>query len=444
MDYKISVEPAGEAYRNIEIEIPRAVYSKKFDDAVNRASSKVRLKGFRPGHAPKAMVAKLYGTELHQEVMEGLANTALREAVKKHELNIVGSPQVKFGEDSGDNDLQITANVAVYPTPKIEGYDALKLEVEVRSFKEEDVDKEIDSYREQRADFKKIEDRTKAQKDDFALVEYSAEVDGEPFPSDKKEKRFVQIGSKMLPEELDAALAGAEVGKPVEVEVPISADYAEKKFAGKTAKYSIVITELSKKELPELNDEFAKAAGAEDLAGLRAQVKTNLEKALEDQNTQAKERKLFEAIIEKNPFDVPQVMVDDEMRNILFEMGVLDRRSRKSYEMDMTPFRKPLEKQAEYRVKSIVVLDRIVEQEKVEPTKEELESWLDGLVSKGGFKSREELNKQVGYPDGAERLKSVLAREKITENLLAKAKIKEVPWKEKSPEDAEAESAGNE
>ncbi len=434
MEYKISIEPQGEVYRNIHIEIPREEYSRRFDAAVSRTSSKARLKGFRPGKAPREMIAKMYRSELHHEVMETLASTAIRSAVEKHALDVVGMPKVTFGDDDGTKDIAITANVAVVPKPEISGHDKLKLEVEVRTVTDADYDREIDGMREQQSQFKKIEDRDNAQEGDYALVSYAATVDGEPFgKSDKPEERFVKVGGGMLMPELDELLKTAKRGETKEIEIPVSPDYPDAKFAGKTAVYKLELKELEEKIMPPIDDEFAKKTGlAEDLSTLQTKLREELAKVFEDQNTQAKEKALFEALIEKNPFEVPEVMVDEEIRNLLFEMNALDRRAEKSYRIDVSPFRKPLQKQAEYRVKSLVIVDRIVEQDKIEPTDEEFEKWLDDLVTKSGFKSREELNKQFGLPQNAPRLRTILAREQATTRLLDKAKITEVPWKEKT------------
>lgn len=431
MDYKISVENKGEVYRDIRIEVPRTEYLRRFDAAVQKASSKVRLNGFRPGKAPKEMVAKLYGTELHHEVMEGLADNAIRKAIEKHSLDIVGTPHVHFGKDDGEKDLEITANVAVMPKPEIKGFKKLKLEVETKQPDEDDLKKELDGLRERKAEYKKLEGREVAQKDDFALVEYTAEVEGKPLGKKDKEHRFITIGKGMLPEELESALVGAKVGESRHVQIPLSENYGDKTLAGKMADYHIEIKEIQEKILPELNDQFAKDSGiADTLDELKTRMKKEIEDAYAEQNLRAKEKKLFETILEANPFEVPEVMVDEEIRSLLFEMNALDRRSEKSYRIDVSPFRQHLKPQAEYRVKSLLALDRIIEQEKIEPTEEEFEAWLEGLVTKGGFKTREELNKQVGLPESAPRLKAICAREKTTEDLIAKASITEIAPKE--------------
>lgn len=429
MNCKISVEPQGEVYRNIHIAIPHEEYSKRFDVALGKTAAKVRLKGFRPGRAPKAMVAKLYGTEIHQEVMETLASSALRTAMKEHELEIIGRPQVSFKDVEPQKDVEITANVAIAPRPKIEHFEKLAFDVPTRKVTDADYERELESLRERQAKYHKVEGRDDARTGDYVVVSYEATVEGEPLPGTKPEKRFIRLGSDMLMKELDEAIVGMKRGEEKVVQVPLSEKYTDASVAGKMADYKVSLIEIEDKELPEINDELAKASGlAETAAELPAALRAALEKAFDEQNTQQRERKLFETLIEKNPFEVPQVMVDEEIRSILFEMNALDRRRRDHYEMDMTPFRKPLEAQASYRVKSIILLDQLLETSNIEPTEEELESWLNELVSKGGFKSRDELNRQLGLPEAMPRLKTIYLREKTTERLLAEAKITETEW----------------
>ncbi|MFN8389214.1 MAG: trigger factor [Bdellovibrionota bacterium] len=431
MDLKISVETQGEVHRNINIEIPRTEYSRRFDDALHKASSKVRLKGFRPGRVPKAMVAKLYGSEIHSEVMEAFALKGLQTAFDEHKLEIVGRPEVKYGEDDGKEDLKITAAVAIAPKPTINEFKNLALEVEVKEFKESDVEHELEHVRGHHAEYLPIEDRKVVEKGDYAAVEYELLVDGKLLPGEKKQTRFAEVGSgTRLPKQLDDALIGAPVGEEQTVKVTLD-DSSDPALAGKEAEYVFTVSEIRKRVLPELSDDLAKKSGmAEDLEGLKKAVREQVEKSVTDQNLATKERKLFEKLIELNPFELPQAMVDEEIRSMLFEMGAMDRRKRESYQMDVSPFRQHLGAQADYRVRSVVILDRIREQEDFKPSDEDFEQWLDGLVTKGGFKSREELDKHFGLPQNKERLLEICAREKTTENLVSSAKITEVPFQE--------------
>jgi trigger factor len=437
MDFKISVEEQGEVYRNISIEVPRAEYSRRFDDAVSRASGRVRLKGFRPGRVPKEMVAKLYGSELHHEVMESFAVKGLKTAFDEHKLEVVGRPEVTFGENDGTEDLKITAAVAIAPKPQVNNYNDLSFEAEVRNVTDADVENELEHIRKHHGEFVAVEGRNTVEQGDYAALEYELLVDGNPLPDAKKETRFVEAGAERLPKELDQALIGAPIGEDREAAVSFNDDEADTQLAGKSGVYRFKVSEIKQRLLPELNDELAKKTGmAEDLSGLRDAVRKDLEKSAEDQNTAARERKLFETLIERNSFEVPQIMIDEEIRALLFEMGIMDRRNQKSYQMDISPFRKHLEDQALFRVRSLILLDRIREQEKVKPTDEEFENWLEGLVTKGGFKSREELNTHFGLPKNRDRLLEICAREKTTEKLLQSATITEVPFDEEKAQAA--------
>jgi len=425
MAFKSSVSEKSEVNREISIEIPRAVYQAQFDKLLGQTASQAQLKGFRPGRAPKAMVAKLYGEKIHGDVMSDLVSDAYREALKEHELKVVGYPEIKIDDEDKDKDLTVTAEVSVVPEPEIEGISGLKLKVEVEEFTEEEYERRLSGMAEQFAEMKPLEGEEKAKKGNLATVDFQGTVDGEEFPGSTGENIFVEIGAGRSIKDIEEAIPGMKVGEEKSVPTKLSEESGEE-WAGKDAVYTVTLKTLSEKNVPELDDELAKKTEvAEDLEGLKAYVRNAMEKEIARKNELEREETLIKAIIEKNPFEVPDALVDDEVRNVLFEMGLLNPQDERSYQVDVARFRDNLGEPAGFRVKRSIIMSTLRKKDEMEFKDEEVDQWLDGIAEKEE-KSREEINQLYSFPSSVPQLKNIMANEKIVDKLLSEAKIEEV------------------
>lgn len=426
MDVRVSVETLGEIDRNINIEIPRALYDSRFNEALSTTARKVSLKGFRPGKAPKTMVAKLYGERIHAEVVEGLVSRAYDNAVKEHSLRVVGQPDVTIDNENKESDLKVTAKVSVFPQPEIKDFRGVSFEVEVEPYNAASVDARLEEIRGSLASFEKIEDKSQVRDGDIYVVDFDGLIDGAPFKGSKRDNAVIEIGEGKFPAEFEQGIRELGEGEEGEVEVTMPPDFEDADVAGKTATYKVTVRSMHRKQLPALDDEFAKKTGyAETFEELRNKVEFSLKRETEEKNKRARENKLFQEIINKNHFEIPKAMIDDEVRNILFEMRVLDPKDRRSYEMDVSRFAEHLGGQAEFRVRKGVVLDRLVEQEKrTDVSDEALESWLNKLAA-DAEQTRAELDKEIGFPKRKGWLKDVCARQQLIDELLEGAVITE-------------------
>lgn len=425
MAYKSSVSEKSEVDRQISIEIPRADYQQKFDKLLSQTASQARLKGFRPGRAPKAMVAKLYGEKIHGDVMSQLVSDAYRDALKEHELQVVGYPEINIDDEDKEKDLMVTADVSVVPDPSIEDVSGLSFEVQLEEYSEEEYERRLNGMAEQFAEMKPLEGDEQAKTGDLATVDFSGTVDGEPFPGSDGENIFIEIGSGRSIKEIEEGLVGMKLGEEKEVSATLSEESGEE-LAGKEAVYKVELKTLSEKNVPALDDELAKKTGvAEDLESLKDYVKKALETEVERKNELEREESLVKAIIEKNPFEIPNALIDDEIRNVLFEMGLLDPRDERSYQVDVARFRDNLGEPAGFRVKRSIIMDVLRKREGIEIEDEEVDAWLDNLAEKQE-KTRDEINKMYNFPQSAPQLKNLIANEKIVAKLLDEAKIKEV------------------
>lgn len=426
-EVKVSVESKSEVERSISIEIPRSIYNEKFERAIRKAAQQARVKGFRPGRAPKAVIQKLYGSQIHQDVLGELVSSAYHDAVETHALKVVGYPDIAIdGQGEGEGNFVVTAGVSVFPEPKIENYMGLEFEVAVDSYSSEMFDEQVQRMREAYADTVPVADRSLAEEGDTALIDYRGTIEGAEFPGSVGQDVHVVLGSGTLAASLEQAMIGQKIGEEREIFVDFS-EQDNPELAGKTALYVVKLKGLFSKELPALDDEFAaKTNLGETIAAFNEKLESLLREDLERRNKGAKEEAYFKTLLEKNTFEVPQAMCDEEIRNFLFEMGLLDPSNQQSRNFDVTAFRETLGEAASFRVRQAVALNAIIQAEDAKAEREDVEAWLEQRAAIEQ-RSREDVDKAYGFPKNLARLQRLVTRETMLEKLIASAKIKEVP-----------------
>ncbi len=425
MDCKISVEEKGEVARSISIEIPRELVNDQYERELRKAVSSAQVKGFRPGRAPKAVVAKMYGPQIQGEVLKRLISDAYQGAVRDHSLDVVGYPEIHIdNEDNLDLPLVVRADVSIYPAPELKDYFGVEFSVEKQEVSDGQIAERLETLRANYARLEPVTGRTTVEKGDVVCMDYEGECEGQPFKGSSGKDAYVEVGSgKSLPG-IEDALTGMNVGEVKET-VIVMPEGANAEVSGKEAKYTITLKSIFTRIVPELNDEFAAQTGAAaSVEELKERVSEQLEREVKRANEAAREDKLFQAIIERNPFAVPQLMIDEEIRVLLFEMRLLDARNENSFKVDVTRFREVLGKAAEFRVRRAVALSRIIEQEGLKFNEDDVNGWLDELAAQENV-SRAEVDKIYGFPKEKNRLKDMMASRKMIDQLLASAKITE-------------------
>jgi len=423
MSAKVSIEETGEVSRDIKILIPRGQYDERFSSGVNKAAQQAKVKGFRPGKAPKKVIEQMYGDRIQNDVLEELVSAAYREALDSHKLNVVGYPKIDIKPIEDGQDVEISAAVELYPNPEIKDYKKLSFECEISEYSEDLMSTELERVAEMFATSDPVS-RKKVKKGDLLKVSYSGTIDGEPFEGSEAKEVTILLGASSVPENFEKAMVGLEKENEQSIEVEMAKDIANPAIAGKTASYVITVHEISERKIPELTNEFVKEKEvADDLEALKRQIKETIDRDIERKNQQAKMEGYFSALLEKVQFEIPGLLVDEEIRNILFEARLLDPNDKKSYQISVEGFRESLGERAEIRVKQGVALERIVEQEGVEIVEKDVDEWLEKEAKQSSV-GVDEIKKIYDLPKSLDRLKSHLAREKVMEDLLADCKIK--------------------
>ena len=426
LDVNVSVEEKGEISRDITMAIPRGEFDAQFNSRLKRAAVQAQIKGFRAGKAPLNVVRKLYGGQIQSDVMGELIDKAYRQAIEEHSLEVVGRPDFDIAPLEDEKDLQVKVSVELYPRPELADYQGLKVEVEKIEEEEDAVEKQLDRMLDSFSEHKPIEGRTKVENGDIALVVYEATIEEKPFDKSDEKGARIEVGSGQFPEDLEKALIGAELEETREILVKVPDTIADPEVAGKDALYIATVKSLFEKVRPEVSDEFVKEKGLGDtVSEVREKIAESIEAEGKRKREQELETKLFEAIIEKSPFEMPQVLVDEEIRTILFEARLLDPSKQESYQFDMTQFRERLGKGAEFRARRRIVLERVIDKEEIKANKEDVEKWLSEK-SEEMDRPKEEVEKLYDFPNSTGRLIEMLVGERALKHLTEAVEVSEV------------------
>ncbi len=417
---KVSTEPVENSQVALNIEMEPAEIDKYMEKAYNRMVKRVSVPGFRKGKAPRDILERHVGKDaLFQEALEDLIPAAYKEALEEQKIEPIAQPQFELIKTEP---LIFKAVVPLKPTVKLGDYVKIKVASKPVEISDEDIDSTIEQLRHQQAIVSPV-DRP-VQFGDIATIDVEGERDGETFPIRKDVVYEVNKETKLpLPgfsEKLEGMVKGEEKG----FTLSYPADYEMKDLAGKDHAFKVTVSEVKEKKLPELDDEFAKALGKEDMASIREQISSNLKARAEERVRLELEQKAVDATVELSEVEYPPVLVDREIERLLKDesrhfpegIGGLDNYLKtigKTLEGHVEEVR-PV---ASQRVVRSLVLGKIAEAEKVEVTDSEIDEEIEKMV-KDADKEAEDMKRFFSLPEARESIKQFLTGRKTVERLV--------------------------
>ena len=324
----VSVEASGALERRMRVEVPASQVDSQVAERLKRVGRTARLEGFRPGKVPAKVIARRYGPQVRQEVISEVIQSSYSEALQKENLAPAGNPSIEPESMKEGEPISYVATFEVFPEVELKGLDKITINTPDVSIDEKDVDQMLENLREQRANWKAVE--RKSKKGDQVLVDFDGKIDGESIDNGKGENVPVVIGGGQMLPDFDKALKGVKAGQELTFPVAYPEDYPAEDLAGKTADFEATIREVQEKELPEIDEEFAKAFGIEDgnIDTLRSEVQKNMEAELGTKSRADIKQQVLDQLIKHNPIDVPQSLVDQEAHSLqqdaMRRMGVTD------------------------------------------------------------------------------------------------------------------------
>lgn len=417
METRYTVEESGDILRNVNIEIPREAFDKKYQDFLGKTARQVSIKGFRPGRVPRQVVAKRYGESIQNDVIWEFIQSALDKLMQESELKVVDLEKIDVQPLVEGQDIKAIASLSIFPEPVIENYKGLSLTVKEEVFKPESVEDELERLRTANAVIEAVEGRQNILDRDLVDISYKVEVEGKVIEDSEGETVQVMMGDLSYFQDLEEALKGRSIGEEFTFTHHYPEDNQNKDVAGKEGVFTVKVVSLKQRILPDLTDEFVAEKTAEStLEALRSRIEQDARNYVHQSNEAAREKAFFEALIERNSFSVPGKLIDEEIRSILSDsFGQKD-----TSKMDISKFRDHFSEQATFRVKSWIIVNQLLEQEKTELDDSAWDSWLLERATRLR-RQRDELDSLLGLPGKEEHWKNVARRELAVSNAISTA-----------------------
>ena len=321
---KATVNPVDQHVVTLTIEVPAAEVDKGIKQAVKRIAGQVNIPGFRKGHAPRRILEMNFGKDaILEEAFEVLASQNYSAALRENDIVPVSEPEIEREQFEEGKDLIFKATVTKRPEVKLGDYKGLEAEKQDATVTDEQIEEQLNNIREQQAKMVVAEEGATIQKDDFAVIDFAGSVDGKPFDGGEGKSYPLQIGSGSFIPGFEDQLIGAKAGDDVTVKVTFPEDYFVAELAGKEAEFKTHIHDIKRKELPELNDEFAKEASSyETIEELKKDLRAKMEEEASRRAIDTYNADLIQTAVKNATVEIPEVMIEDRVEQMIQELAM--------------------------------------------------------------------------------------------------------------------------
>lgn len=440
---KVTVEDQSTVKKILHIEVPKEEVVNELNNAYHQLKKTAKVKGFRPGKTPRNVLQRLYGKEVHADVAGKLIQSAFMDALKETQLPIVGSPKVDPPELNDQSPYSFDATVEVRPDIADIDFKGLALTKTKYAASEDEIDLQIKMLQKNMAKSEKIDDDRPLAANDMAVIDFEGFKDGVPFEATRKTENFtLKVGDGKIIKAFDEALVGMKVNEEKEIEVTFPEDYFKAELKNQRIVFKVKLNEMRAEILPEINDDFARSIGDQfdSLETLKSKIKENLDNGYQKRIDQELNEQIFQHLLSKVEFEVPDTLVDSELEHILKDAEQKFAYNNKSLD-DLGLTREGLAEQyrpiAEKQVRRHLILSKIIDQEKMDLSDEELEAGFQEM-SESYHQPVEHIKSYYNQnKDGLDFFKHTLLEKKTLKLIIDGGQITETdPPKDNETEDA--------
>ena len=425
----LQVEKLEKNMAKITVEVPSEQFEKALTAAFNKNKSRFNIPGFRKGKAPQAMVEKMYGVEvLYEDAINEALDATYGDAVTESGLEVVSRPEIDVVQVEKGKELIYTATVAVKPEVTLGEYKGIEVEKASAEVTDEDIEAELKKVQEQNSRLITVEDRA-VEDGDQTVIDFEGSVDGTPFEGGKGEDYPLTIGSHSFIDTFEEQLIGKNIGEECEVHVTFPEEYHAKELAGKPAVFKVTVKEIKRKELPELNDEFAgEVSEFETLEEYKNDVKSKLSLKKQKDAATENENHVVDKVVENAQMDIPEPMIDSQVNNMVNDYARRMQSQGLSLEqymqftgMTIETLKEQMKPQAVKRIQTRLVLEAIVKAENITVSDEAVEKEIADMAE--SYKMEVAQIKEYMGENGIEQMKEDLAIQEAVDFLVAEAKL---------------------
>ena len=400
----------------VEVVLGKEAFDAEVNKVYRKNVAKMNVPGFRRGKAPKSVIEKMYGSAVfYEEAIDNLLPEAYSAAIAEAKLDVVSRPDIELVSTGGEG-VVLKATVIVKPTVKVSEYKGLTAERPEVTVSEEEITREIDSVRNRNARVLTVEDRA-AELGDEATIDFEGFLDGVAFEGGKGEKHPLKLGSGNFIPGFEEQIVGHNVGESFDITVTFPEDYGEASLAGKETIFKIVLHELKRTELPELDDEFVKDVSEFDtVEEYKASISSKIEERKNNSADAEVEKQLVDKLIANMTGEIPECMIDSEIDRYVNDYDYRLRSQGASLDLyyqytgsTEEKLRESFKEEAERQVKSRLALERVAKTEKIKAGKKEMEEEYKKIAS--------------GYNVDMEYVKKNIPEEGISEDIVLRKAI---------------------
>lgn len=442
---QVTVEDISAVKKKINVEIPKEDVVREIDSAYQKIKSTAKIKGYRPGKTPRAVLERIFKKDVHAEVAGTLIQNSLIEAVKEKELPFIGTPQIDTPELNPEGPFIYNATVEIKPVLKPVDFAGINLTKKIYKVSETEIDVQIQLLQRQLAQFKLITENRPVKDGDYVIIDYEGFLDGQLFAETEKTLNYnMNIGQGMITEDFDKAIVGMTPGDNKEFEIDFPVTYHNAKLAGRHITFHVNLKEIREQVLPELDAEFARSLGKyTSMDEVKSEIRARLQSGYEKRTQQEMQEQIFEKLLTE-PFEIPDALVQYELDDIIYDTEMRFAQNNIKME-DVGLTREKMEAEyrdvAEKQVRRHLFLAKIIEQENLEIGENE----LDAEYEKFAATLNQTADKIKQYyrqnPEKRDGFKHALLEKKAIDLIIEKADVESV---ETDAADAAPEAAPSE
>ena len=432
-DLQITTNKVSENQTQLTVKVPVEKIQNKVEGRIRQVAKTAKIDGFRKGKVPVSHIRAQYGAGIQQEVINDVIRDTVFEAIREQDVRAVGMPNiddVKLEDDF----LVYQATVEIFPEVEVQGVSEIEVERQSAEVKDEDVDTMIENLRKQRQEFVDKEDA--ADEGDQVTFDFEGSIDGEKFEGGSSEDFKLVIGSNQMIPGFEDGIKGLKAGEEKTIDVTFPEDYQAEKLAGKEAQYKINVKKVEVAKLPELDDEFFELFGVKEggLEQLKTDVRKNMEREIKNAARNQVKQAAFDALLEKNEFEVPAAMLEQEIdrqRNMMMQRFAQQFGANPdNFNKDMLPD-ELFEEQALRAARLGIIVSRLIESQNMEVDQERVTTFI-----KEASENYEDPEEVIEYytNDKQQRanIESVVLEDQVVDYILEQANVtdKDVSYQE--------------
>ena len=416
---RVELTESGPCERTMSVTVQPEAVKLEREKVIAEIRKEAKVKGFRPGKAPRNLIEKTYAGSIREELLQKAVSKNFQKALEQEKIAPLSQPQVEKVDLEDDYKLSFQARFEVSPEIELARYKKFKIEKKVSKVSDEDVDSTIENLREQYANF--VPKDGAADKGDYLLLDFSVlDEKGNTSPEGRRTNQLVMAGHEDSHALFSHALVGKSEGENQKIEIDFPGDYPDESLKGQRVTYMVDIKNVRQKSLPEVDDHFAKQISqTEDLAALRTMIWENLEREINQRADRQVEEDLFRQIIEANPFDIPSSLVEATIQR---QIENIRKQGQAGDEMQMAELIRP---SAEFAVKREYVMGEVARREGISVTDEDINAKIEEFATQLD-KTAEEVRKDFRSREAMNHLRSLILVEKVVRFLLENNDIKQV------------------